>query len=162
MRNDPSFLGAHTVCRAARGSSDLLPGGLRRHVQPLNPPPASTSTGPSCRTVFLEGFLNSTSRRSAGLRDREAAFAARALRVLSLRCSGRLFAALARHAPIVGARGVSVGSRTWSERSSLFHQKCCESRRRAAREYITCSFSHFRFGIFSSLSVFLLVVEHSQ
>jgi len=47
---------------------------------------------------------------------------ARALRVLSLRCSGCLFAALARHAPIVGARGVSVGSPPWSERSSCFHQ----------------------------------------
>ena len=79
---------------------------------------------------------------------------ARALRVLSLRCSGRLFAALARDAPTVGARGVSIGSPTWSERSSCFHQKCCESRRRAARGDISSSFEFFVSACFLHFSVF--------
>ena len=82
----------------------------------------------------------------------------RATGSFSSRCNGRLFAALARHGPIVGASGVSVGIPTSSECSPCSHQMCCESRRRAARGDIICSFKFscrraffsFLFSVFSS------------
>ena len=100
--------------------------------------------GPSVRR---EGCFSTLSRRRTTRR-------ARALRVLSLLCSGRLCAALARHALSVGARGVLVGSLTRSERSSCFHQKCCESRRRAPRGDINCCFELFVSACFLHFSVF--------
>ena len=50
--------------------------------------------------------------------------------------------------------GVLVGSSTRSERSSCFDQKCCESRRRAARGDIISNYEFFVSACFLQFSVF--------